>query len=120
MPDPVAEPNREARVEAGDATVSSEALSKRQIAQFVDRQKASILLCYKRAVQKDPSLAGKLTVEFTVSPTGKVLRPRVAQSTLHSEVVEGCVTSRMLRWRFPEPGDGEAVTVTYPFTFLTR
>jgi TonB family protein len=109
---------KEARVESGDATISSAALSKPEITKFVDRQKASILLCYKRAVQKKPGLTGDLTTEFTISPTGKVLRARVTASTLGDDAVSTCVTERMQRWQFPEPAGGEAVTVTYPFSFL--
>ena len=107
-------------VTTGRVSVSGGELDRAIIKKFINRQKGSIIYCYKKAVQSKPDLAGKVIVKFTISPTGKVMRPGIKKSTLGSSSVESCIVSRLGMWRFPAPRNGGAVAVAYPFLFKTR
>jgi TonB family protein len=104
---------------AGEATTSG-GLTKKIIQQYMDRQKGQIVSCYKKEVQKNPNLEGKVVVAFTISPTGKVMSPSIRSSTLGNGAVESCIVSKLGLFKFPAPDNAGAVKVTYPFLFRTR
>jgi hypothetical protein len=55
--------------------------------------------CYERGLAQDPTLAGKVTVMFTVDAYGRV---RGAATGVTSKV-DACLTSALGSWRFPTP-----------------
>jgi TonB family protein len=71
--------------------------------------------CYNQGLVRDPNLAGRVEVQFTVGPTGKVPLAVVQQSSLEDKNVANCVTKAVRRWTFPKPHGGGHVMVTYPF-----
>jgi len=107
-------------VATGAVSTSGGGLTKKIIQKYIARQKGSIVYCYKKEVQKQPGLEGKVVVSFTISPSGSVMRPSIKSSTLGNSKVESCITSRLGRWRFPAPKNAGAVRVSYPFLFRTR
>ena len=62
--------------------------------------------------------AGKVTLEWQVTPTGSVGVVRVKYSDLRDTEVASCMQASARLWHFPSPKGG-AVTVTYPFVFST-
>jgi hypothetical protein len=72
--------------------------------------------CYEKNLIKDPSIKGKLTVEWTIRMNGSVGRVRQKSSSLSSPAVAGCIMQSIKRWRFPRPSGG-VVVVSYPFIF---
>jgi TonB family protein len=107
-------------VSAGSISSSGGGLTKKIIRKYINRQKGSVVYCYKKEVQKKPDLEGKVVVSFTISPTGSVMRPTIKSSTLGSASVESCMVRRMKLWKFPAPVNAGAVRVSYPFLFRTR
>ncbi|HMV68857.1 MAG TPA: AgmX/PglI C-terminal domain-containing protein, partial [Myxococcota bacterium] len=83
----------------------------------IKRKMSQIKYCYQRELQKDPSLSGKLTVQFTIAKDGSVSQAKVASSTLGSAAVDQCVVQRFFQMQFPEPKGGGIVVVKYPFIF---
>ncbi len=71
--------------------------------------------CYESALQRKPTLAGKITAQFVIGVTGAVEACKV-QRHLDVQSVGDCLCARVLRWRFPEP-EGGRVIVTYDWTF---
>jgi TonB family protein len=114
------ESKQRAIVTTGKVSVQGGALTRQIIKKYINRQKGSIILCYKRAVQKFPGLEGKVIITFMISPTGKVMRPGIRSSSLGNAGVEACIKQRLGYWRFPAPSNASAVRVTYPFLFRTR
>ncbi len=110
---------RKSIVTAGDANVTG-GLTKAIIKKYINRQKGSIVLCYKKEVQKNPDLEGKVNVAFVITGDGKVINPSIMSSTLGSAPVEACITQRLAMWRFPAPENGGIAKVSYPFLFRTR
>ncbi|MFY2557861.1 TonB family protein [Corallococcus terminator] len=92
-------------------------LDKDVIAKVIRRHQNEIKYCYESELNKDPSLAGKVAVAFTIDPAGAVSDATVSESTLGNSKAEQCMISRIRRWKFPEPKGGGVVAVTYPWMF---
>ncbi|QSQ26867.1 TonB family protein [Pyxidicoccus parkwayensis] len=92
-------------------------LDKDVIAKVIRRHQGEIKYCYESELNKDPSLAGKVAVAFTIDPTGAVSDANVSETTLNNSKAEQCMLSRIRRWKFPEPKGGGVVSVTYPWIF---
>jgi hypothetical protein len=70
--------------------------------------------CYERRLLAVPGLAGTLTTEFVIDPTGMVA---AATASGVDEEVANCVADVIKAIEFPRPRGGNAVKVTYPITF---
>jgi TonB family protein len=92
-------------------------LDKDVIAKVIRRHQNEIKYCYESELNKNPSLAGKVAVAFTIDPTGAVSDANVTETTLNNSTAENCMLSRIRRWKFPEPKGGGVVAVTYPWLF---
>ena len=89
------------------------ALVQRQIKQRI----RSITRCYESELRKNPGLAGKVTVTFTIQERGNVTGARATENTTGSPAVADCVTRTISRFRFNPGPDGGSVTFRYPFVF---
>lgn len=92
-------------------------LDREIIAQYIKTQLGQILYCYERQLSANPDLYGKVAVKFTISGNGAVEAQSINDTTLKSGPVEGCILSKVAKWKFPEPKGGTKVLVTYPFLF---
>lgn len=104
------------RIIPGRTTVIG-GLDKDVIARVIRQHQNEIKYCYETELNKDPSLAGKVAVAFTIDAAGTVSEASVTESTLGSPAAESCILSRIRRWKFPEPKGGGVVAVTYPWLF---
>ena len=91
------------------------ALDKDIIRRIVRAHINEVRHCYNQGLVKDPNLKGRVAVQFTIGPTGKVPVAVVAQSSLKDKNVANCVAKAVKRWKFPKPQGGGNVVVTYPF-----
>jgi len=92
-------------------------LDKDVIAKVIKRHQHEIKYCYETELNKNPSLAGKVAVAFTIDPAGAVADASVTETTLNNSTAENCMLARIRRWKFPEPKGGGVVSVTYPWLF---
>ncbi|XXF81010.1 TonB family protein [Myxococcaceae bacterium GXIMD 01537] len=92
-------------------------LDKDVIAKVIRDHMAEIKYCYETELNKNPSLAGKVAVAFTIDPAGSVSEANVSETTLGNSTAENCMLRRIRRWKFPEPKGGGVVAVTYPWIF---
>jgi hypothetical protein len=106
----------EISVLSGQAIVMG-VLDKSLIDMVIKRNKAKFLYCYQPEMEKDPSLHGKVTLNFTISGDGSVSKSSTYKTTLNNETVEACLNEQMKRIRFPTPEGGAIVIVKYPFAF---
>jgi len=104
------------RVVPGKTTVIG-GLDKDVIAKVIRRHQNEIKFCYEQELQKNPSLAGKVAVAWTIDPTGAVAEANVSESSMGNANVESCMVQRIRRWKFPEPQGGGVVQVTFPWIF---
>ncbi len=102
------------RVRAAKASVKG-ALDKDIIRRIVRAHINEVRFCYNQGLVKDPTLEGKVSIQFTIGPTGKVPAAVVASETLGDKNVANCIAKAVKRWKFPKPSGGGNVVVTYPF-----
>lgn len=91
-------------------------LSPQEVAKVINRRMGAIKGCYERALRRDPTLKGKVSVRFTVTGAGKVSTARTTLNELTPEV-GNCIVSAFKRFRFPPPEGGSAVFEN-PFLFM--
>jgi periplasmic protein TonB len=111
-----------ANVAGGGTTASSrgERSAGRSIEEIqivFDRNKSAIFSVYNRALRKNPSLQGKVVLELTIAPSGKVTRCVLVYSELQDAVLEKKISQRVKLFKF-EAKDVSEVTITYPIEFL--
>lgn len=90
-------------------------LDRDQIAAVVNRNMGQVRFCYEQGLQGNPSLNGRVAIDFTISGTGTVSAASVGNTTLNSKMIEDCIVMRLKTWKFPLPQGGVNVKVSYPF-----
>lgn len=72
--------------------------------------------CYRRALESDPTLQGRLGVDLTVNERGQVEKHGAHSS---SSTLDTCVDGLLASWRFnvPKDVDGEATEASFKLTF---
>lgn len=98
-------------------TIIQGSLSKEEIGRVIRRNLARFKYCYEKQLNANPNLAGKVSVYFTIAPTGDVASASVRETSMNDESVEACVVKVMTSLKFPKPRGGGIVVVTYPFVF---
>lgn len=93
-------------------------LSKEEIMKVINQHIGEIQFCYEKQLRTTPGLSGRVVLEWTVNPQGRVTVVKVAQSSLASSEATNCMTGKLKGWKFPQPRGG-AVTIVFPFVFNT-
>ncbi len=83
---------------------------------IVASHKASIRMSYEKYLKRDPALAGKVTVRFTIASSGSVAAVTIVDNTTGNKELEEEIVRKIRMWHFEAIPDGD-VTVTYPFVF---
>jgi TonB family protein len=86
----------------------------------IRRRLSAIQRCYEHELTRNPSLAGKVTVQFTIQERGNVTGARAAVNTTGSSAVAQCVTGIISRLRFNPGPEGGSVQFSYPFVFAPQ
>jgi hypothetical protein len=99
----------------GTVEEPSGSLEKNDIRNIVRGHIGEIRACYERGLARDPSLTGRVEIQFVIGQGGGVTDVTVASSTLPpaSKAVADCIAAAVLGWQFPDPGG--KVMITYPF-----
>lgn len=110
------------RLRAGDAVETGEvsvmgSMDRTLISDIVRRNIAGIRYCYQRELTKDPSLAGRVTMKFTIAADGTVSAAEVSSSTLANAATEQCLVHRFYAMTFPVQSGGGEMIVNYPLIF---
>ncbi len=81
---------------------------------------AAIRACYERELRRNPTLEGKVTVQFSIQPRGNVTNVSITANTTGDSAVAQCVSSTISRFRFNPGPEGGSVTYSYPFVFAPQ
>ena len=96
----------------GDADGS---LTKEQIDKVVRAHKSGVSYCYEKELQRKQSLAGTITIFWSIQGDGTVSKANVKTTSMSDAAVEGCILRQVKQWVFPK---APAQThVNYPFIF---
>ncbi len=90
--------------------------SDQEVQSVLHENTKTIRKCYQAALPKNPGLAGRVNVRFTIRPDGKVENAKDEQSTLPSAGVVNCVLLAVGKLKFPAVKDA-TTTIVYPFVF---
>jgi outer membrane biosynthesis protein TonB len=72
-----------------------------------------ITRCYENQLAVNPKLEGRVTVQFTIASTGKVIE---ATATGVDDTLAACVAGVIRTLQFPRARSG-TIRVSYPFEF---
>jgi len=95
------------------------ALDKDIVRRIVRAHINEIRYCYNQSLARDPRSKGRVAIQFTIAPSGKVPSAVVQETTAKDPGLGNCMAQSVKRWTFPKPTDGGAVIVTYPFVLET-
>jgi metallo-beta-lactamase class B len=90
------------------------ALTREVIQSHITPHIGELRACYDGELVARPDLRGRVTVQLIIA-SGDVAGATVAQTTLKSPRLEGCLLAQARRWKFPKSPTGDAVIVAYPF-----
>lgn len=76
--------------------------------------------CFAPAFARDPDLAGRVEIAFTVGPNGEVSASRVHDSTIKDPQPGVCLARTVRGWKFPRPDDGGAATIRLPIVLSRK
>jgi TonB family protein len=94
-------------------------LDKEIVRRVVRQHVNEVRFCYSEALARNPALAGRVVVQFTIAPTGRVIVAALQGSSLGAPAVEQCIVRATQRWEYPRPSGGGLVVVSYPFQLVS-
>lgn len=107
----------EARVAAvAGAATARGGLSPEQVRRVVMAHIGAVRACYESEAQRNPALKGGVTVAWSIEPGGAASGVTIAQSSLGSPRVEGCITRQVKSWKFPA-SEAPTTVAGFPFKF---
>jgi len=107
----------EAKVAVGAGQGASKGgLSQEQVRRVVMAHLGAVRACYESEAQRNPSLKGGVTVQWTIDPSGGVSSASLGGSTLGNPRVEGCVVRQVKGWHFPS-SETPTIVGGFPFKF---
>jgi hypothetical protein len=83
-----------------------------------DRYKAALYRIYNRELRNDPSLKGKMVLQLTIEPDGRVSACSVKSTDLNSPALSTEVVERVLKFNFGAKDGVPSITIVYPIDFL--
>ena len=79
---------------------------------------AGIKRCHSKVLKVDPKAQGKVTIRFTVGPTGRVTKASVKG---FDPTVDSCIKSLASKWRFSAPKDeGKPTSASFEVPLLLK
>lgn len=100
-----------ALVDLGHALTGS--LDKEEIRAVIRKHLGEVKSCYVKGLAKDPTLNGRVMLQFLIASTGAVEESKIIDGRVGD--TGDCIAAAALGWRFPKPSGGGVVIVSYPF-----
>ncbi|NUP06913.1 MAG: AgmX/PglI C-terminal domain-containing protein [Polyangiaceae bacterium] len=91
-------------------------LSPETIQSVIRESFPKLRLCYENNLRPCPNINGRVTVSFTIEPTGRVSHADTKASDLPDQAINDCVAKRFRELQFP-PFEGKPIRVVYPVLF---
>ncbi len=101
---------------AGGLSVTG-GLDKETVRRVISQYKRQIKACYDGQLMLQPSLEGRLRVDWVISPNGRVQTAQATANTTKSAPLENCLLSVVRAMKFPEAPNGRQTRVIYPWQF---
>lgn len=98
-------------VQLGKADAMLEEGDTASVQKVVRKYSGQVKYCYEAQLKNDPSLSGRVEVQFTVNK-GRVASASVFGNSTGSDPLGKCIVGKVRKWKFPEEIQGDIV---YPF-----
>jgi TonB family protein len=108
------------KTERGDEVGGAGEFDANLVVQTIKTRLRAIQMCYEQQLRRNPTLAGKVTIEFTIQPRGNVTDVHVKDNTTGDAAVGTCVANTVSLFRFNPGPEGGSVTYSYPFVFAPQ
>ena len=108
------------RLQGGGDTGGSGDFDANLVVQQIRRRLRAIQRCYETELRRNPSLEGKVTVQFTIVERGTISAASATENTTGSPAVATCVVNTIRRFRFNPGPEGGSVNFSYPFVFAPQ
>jgi TonB family protein len=108
------------KTEHGDEVGGSGQFDSNLVVQTIKARLRAIQMCYEQQLRRNPTLSGKVTVEFTIQPRGNVTDVKVKDNSTGDAAVGTCVANTVSTFRFNPGPEGGSVTYSYPFVFAPQ
>lgn len=82
------------------------------------RRKGAVQYCYEKALKVNEKLKGKVVIQFTIGPAGRITSISVTENSTGDSSVGQCIMDKVRSWKFTPP-EGGAVTFSFPFVLST-
>lgn len=103
-------------VTAQPVVIDTPDIDKKKLTEWLNGRKPAIQSCYERQLKRTPTLKGHLSINFTITPRGRIGAVDFDEDTLHSAAVEQCISTIMRGWVLPFAPEDE-VPAELPFIF---
>lgn len=87
----------------------------KEVARVMNGRAGAVRACYEMHLQRNPELAGRLEVRFTIEEDGTMSGLTVTVNELNQEVA-ACVIRQISSLKFPKPAGGVCV-IRWPYRF---
>jgi len=108
------------RQEKGDEIDGSGEFDSKAVVAMIKSRLRAIQMCYEQQLRRNPTLAGKVTIEFTIQPRGNVTDVKAKENSTGDQAVATCVANTVSMFRFNPGPEGGSVTYSYPFVFAPQ
>ncbi len=105
-----------ATVGAGDETGGTGILDSAKVTKTVRSKMSALQNCYEKALNKNPTLEGKISVKFTIGTSGRVTSANASSDSLGDASVTTCVLDKFKGFVFDKP-EGGSVEYVFPIVF---
>ena len=90
--------------------------SKNSIMRVIKARQPGLRYIYNKYLKKHPGFSGKVTLRFTIAPSGSIIKIAIANSTTGIPAFDKEVKNKVRRWKFEKIKSGNT-TITVPFSF---
>jgi len=91
--------------------------TREEIESVFQKYKGAFYSMYNRSLRKDPTIQGRVTIELTISPSGRVVSCSIVSSELGNKQLEKKIVARVKLMKFLAK-DVDTVTASYPIDFF--
>ncbi len=88
-----------------------------EVYKIIMRNIGALKYLYNRALRKDMTLKGAVTVKFVITPEGSISKIELIGTTLKSKPLVDKMIKRIYKWKFPVLKDVDDFVITYTFDF---
>jgi len=90
--------------------------SKEEIAKTVEARMPALRSIYNKHLKEKPNLNGKITLKFTIAPSGEIISINIMSSATGDSEFDEAIKNAVAKWKWKSI-EGGNTTVIIPFNF---